>query len=94
MDAQTDTDPETSRRKASKSKSKKAETAREKFLRLAPARMEAALKKISLLGNLAGAGYQHESAEAKKMIDALIAAVDEVADKFNKIKKGKRGFSF
>jgi len=70
------------------------ESAREKFLRLAPPRMEAALKKISLIGNLAGSGYQHEHGEAKKIVEALTSAVEEVAEKFNKVKKGQRGFSF
>jgi ABC-type Fe3+-hydroxamate transport system substrate-binding protein len=70
------------------------ETARDKFLRLAPTRMETALKKISLIGNLAGPSYEHESDEAAQMIDALRAAVDDVANKFNKVKKGQKGFVF
>lgn len=70
------------------------ETRRDKFLRLAPARMETALKKISLIGNLAGPGYQHESYEAAQMIAALYEAVEDVAHKFNKVKAGKRGFVF
>ena len=70
------------------------ETAHDKFLRLAPARMEAALKKISLIGNLAGSNYQHEPDEAEQMIDALREAVNEVANKFNKAKKGQKGFVF
>lgn len=75
----------------------KAETAREKFQRLAPSRVEAALKKISLIGNLAGHGYDYEPPEAKQMLKALQDEVDEVARKFNKPKSGKKGaggFSF
>jgi hypothetical protein len=72
----------------------KKETARGKFLRLAPARMETALKKISLVGNLAGPGYQHEPYEAVQIIKALTAAVDDVERKFNKAKSGKRDFVF
>jgi len=72
----------------------KKETGREKFLRLAPARMETALKKISLVGNLAGPGYQHEPYEATQIIKALTEAVDEVGHKFHKAKSGKKGFVF
>jgi hypothetical protein len=72
----------------------KKETGREKFLRLAPARMETALKKISLVGNLAGPGYQHEQYEATQIIKALTEAVDDVARKFHKAKSGKKGFVF
>jgi hypothetical protein len=72
-----------------------AETARDKFLRLAPARMEAALKKISLVGNLGGAGYDYQPGEVKQMLEALKAAVDEVETKFGNKRSGKRGgFSF
>lgn len=80
--------------KGRKAKATSAETPRDKFLRLAQARMETALKKISLIGNLAGSGYQHEPGEAKKMIDALTGAVEEVAEKFQRTKKGQRGFTF
>jgi hypothetical protein len=71
------------------------ETNRGKFLRLAPTRMEAALKKISLVGNLAGAGYEYQAGEVKQLIAALTDAVTQVEAKFTNKKTGKRGgFSF
>jgi hypothetical protein len=76
----------------------KTETPRDKFLRLAPPRMEVALKKISLLGNLAGSGYQYAPGEAKEIIDALTREVQEVAAKFARKDKsqgrGGKSFSF
>jgi hypothetical protein len=73
----------------------KSETGRQRFLRLAQARMDTALKKISLIGNLAGPSYEYEPDEAKQMIQALTEAVDDVAEKFNRKKTGKSGgFSF
>jgi hypothetical protein len=86
--------PMDARTKEGKGAQAKKETGREKFLRLAPVRMETALKKISLVGNLAGPGYQHESYEATQIIKALTEAVDDVAHKFNKAKSGKKGFVF
>lgn len=72
-----------------------AETPRDKFLRLAPARMETALKKISLIGNLGVGGYECQPSEVKQMIEALRAAVDEAESKFGNKRSGKRGgFSF
>jgi hypothetical protein len=93
MDAVTmEDEPKTKVRKKSKGGS---ETARDKFLRLAPARMETALKKISLVGNLGGSGYDYQPAEVKQMIEALKAAVEEVETKFGNKRAGKRGgFSF
>lgn len=90
MDVMTD---ETKTRK--KRKGAGPETAREKFTRLAPARMEAALKKISLVGNLGGSGYEYQPGEVKQMIEALTTAVQEAESKFGNKRTGKRGgFSF
>jgi hypothetical protein len=82
--------------KVSKARKIQGETARDRFLRLAPPRMDGALKKIKLLGNLAGSGYQYEPNEAQEMVDALTQAVDEVRDKFSKSKSSSRktGFEF
>lgn len=93
MDAMTmEDESKTKSRKKGKSGS---ETPRDKFLRLAPARMEAALKKISLVGNLGGAGYDYQPGEVKQMLEALKAAVEEVETKFGNKRSGKRGgFSF
>jgi hypothetical protein len=90
MDAMTD-EPKTRKKR----KGAGPETARDKFLRLAPARMEAAIKKITLVGNLGGYGYEYQPAEVKQMIEALNAAVQEAESKFGNKRTGKRGgFSF
>jgi hypothetical protein len=71
------------------------ETRREKFLRLAPPRTEAALKRVELLGNLASPGYEYEPAEAQQILDALFDAVHDLKRKFEKAKAGKKsGFTF
>lgn len=85
----------TKTRTAKKAKAKSEESARDKFLRLAPNRMETALKKISLIGNLAGSGYQYEPGEIKQIMASLNEAVEEVGAKFANKHAGKRGgFSF
>ena len=84
----------TSVTKRNRTPSNKAETAAAKFQRLALPRMEVALKKISLVGNLAGPGYDYEKDEAKQIIDALQEAVEEVAKKFSRSKTGKSGGGF
>jgi hypothetical protein len=91
MDATTPKDEARSKKKSKGG----AENARDKFLRLAPARMETALKKISLIGNLGGSGYDYQPNEAKQMLDALKDAVEDAATKFGNKRTGKRGgFSF
>jgi hypothetical protein len=78
-----------------KPKADKNETPRERFLRLAPPRVDAALKKISLLGNLSRSGYEYEPHEVKQMIVALEEAVAEVKQKFTRKPTSKRvGFTF
>jgi hypothetical protein len=78
-----------------KPKADKNESPRERFLRLAPPRVDAALKKISLLGNLSRSGYEYEPHEVKQMIAALEEAVAEVKQKFTRKSTGKSvGFSF
>lgn len=74
----------------------KNETARDRFLRLGAPRTEVALKRISLLGNLATSAYEFEAAEANQIIDALTEAVAEVKARFDKKLKGskKEGFKF
>ena len=74
---------------------KAGESRRDRFLRLAPPRTEAALKRIELLGNLASSAYQYEPAEAQQILDALFDAVHDLKRKFEKAKAGKKGgFTF
>jgi hypothetical protein len=72
------------------------ESPRERFLRLAPPRVDAALKKIGLIGNLSRNGYEYELAEVKQMINALEDAVEDVKQKFSRKKETnkKAGFAF
>jgi hypothetical protein len=79
-----------------KAKAATNESPRERFLRLAPPRVDAALKKISLIGNLARNGYEYEPVEVKQMIGALEDAVAEVKQKFARKKEPNKkvGFTF
>ena len=69
----------------------KAEGPRERFLRLAPARTSAALKRIELLSNLTGSGYAYEPEEAQQILDAMFDAVHDLKRKFEKAKASKSG---
>jgi hypothetical protein len=70
-----------------------AETARERFLRLAPQRVRRAVKAISLIGNFGGANYDSSERERDQIIAALNEAVAEVAQRFTK-KKARPKFHF
>jgi hypothetical protein len=71
------------------------ETPRDRFLRLAPPRTEAALKRITLLSNLARSGYEYTHTEGEQIIEALFDAVHDLKRKFEKSKSGKKeGFAF
>ncbi|MDP8260253.1 MAG: hypothetical protein P9L96_04545 [Candidatus Gygaella obscura] len=56
-----------------------------KFKRLADKRVNAALQKIGLLGNLANPSYSYSSEQVEKIIVALTASVAEVEEKFQKV---------
>ena len=64
------------------------ETKEQKFARLAAKRMQTALGKIKLIGNLAGSSYRYTDEQAAKIIATLRQAVDDVEGKFNKTKRG------
>ncbi len=69
------------------------ETKREKFTRLAEARMNNALKQIELLGNLANtSAYEYSEEDVSKMLKTLRKAVSDLGDAFEKTSK-KRKFS-
>lgn len=69
------------------------ETKREKFTRLAEARMNNALKQIELLGNLANtSAYEYSEEDVSKMLKTLRKAVGDLEDAFEKTAK-KRKFS-
>jgi hypothetical protein len=70
-------------------KETKTETSRERFLRLAPPRVDAALKKIAIVSNLTGSGYEWSPDEAKQILDALFDAVHDLKRKFERAKAPK-----
>jgi hypothetical protein len=64
------------------------ETKHDKFKRLATLRVPNAIKKIELIGNLAGSGYESSPEDVEKIISTLQKAVDGVKEKFSKTKTG------
>ena len=54
------------------------ETRRERFLRLAPRRVDKALIAIRRIGNLAAPTYESTEAERQKIIDAVFAEANEL----------------
>ncbi|MBU4488148.1 MAG: hypothetical protein KKI13_03675 [Candidatus Omnitrophica bacterium] len=69
-----------------------AETSEQKCKRLATMRVNNALQKIKLIGNLAGPAYKYSEEEATKIIQGLKFAVEEIEAKFKKGKKKEDGF--
>jgi len=68
------------------------ETPEGKFKRLATARVNNAMKKIKLIGNLSAPAYKYTEEEIAKIIQSLKFAVEEVEAKFAKGKKKESGF--
>ena len=54
----------------------KIETKEERFIRIAEPRVSRACKAVSLLGNLAGSGYEY----TEEQVDARFGAVQEALD--------------
>ena len=54
----------------------KIETKEERFVRIAEPRVSRACKAVSLLGNLAGSGYEY----TEEQVDAMFGAVQEALD--------------
>lgn len=52
------------------------ETKEERFVRIAEPRVSRACKAVSLLGNLAGSGYEY----TEEQVDAMFGAVQEALD--------------
>ena len=68
-----------------------AETKRQKFTRLAEARMNAALKQIELIGNLSNtSAYEYDDADVAKILKGLRSAVNELETTFTKTDKKKK----
>ena len=60
------------------------ETKEQKFKRLAEPRVNNALQKIKLIGNLASPAYSYTPEQIEKIIVALNAGIAEVEEKFQK----------
>ena len=68
------------------------ETPRQRFERLAPKRVNKALKAIGLIRNLAGPGYDWSEEDVKKIMSALASETEAVLFAFQK--KAKKGPNF
>lgn len=69
------------------------ETNAEKFTRLANKRVNNALQKIGLIGNLSATQYEYTDDQIKTIEVALFGAVDTAMSGFNKAKIAKPTFS-
>ena len=63
------------------------ESKHDKFKRLASLRVTNAIKKVELLGNLTGSGYESTPEEVDKIFKALQDTLDSVKDKFSKTRR-------
>lgn len=67
------------------------ETKAQKFKRLAEPRVENAIRKIALIGNLSSSSYDYNYDQMQKILKALRDAVDEVEKKMRK-GLGRKGY--
>lgn len=65
----------------------KIETKEERFIRIAEPRVSRACKAVSLLGNLAGSGYEYTEEQVSSMFGAVQEALDTARAAF--VKKPK-----
>lgn len=68
------------------------ETKAETFQRLANKRVNNALDKIRLIGNLSSANYEYTEEQVNKIEDALRMATDRIMDKFRKVRRDVNKF--
>lgn len=60
------------------------ETRRQKFERLALARVTKAMKSISLIGNLSSPNYHYSDEDVQRIREALVGAIDATLGRFQK----------
>ncbi|MFC1576729.1 hypothetical protein ACFL3N_00125 [Candidatus Omnitrophota bacterium] len=72
---------------AEEGKAAEVESKHDKFKRLASQRVTNAIKKIELIGNLTGSGYESTPEEVEKIFVALQQTIDTVKDRFSKTKR-------
>lgn len=70
------------------------ESKEDKFRRLAERRVNSALDKIRLIGNLASPQYAYTPEQIEKIIVSLQAAIAEMEEKFQKVLDRKKGRQF
>jgi len=68
------------------------ESKADRFKRLAEPRVGNAVKKIKIIGNLAGSNYEFTPEQVASILTALKSSVEEVEAKFQKLLK-RRGLS-
>jgi len=62
----------------------KEESKADRFKRLAESRVGNAIKKVGIIGNLAGSSYEFTAEQVEKILTTLRTSVDEVEKKFQK----------
>lgn len=69
------------------------ETKADKFRRLGSARVVKAVKAISVIGNLAGSGYEYTPEQVQTIRDVLAGELETALGNFNRAGKAKREFA-
>ena len=64
------------------------ETKRERFLRLAPKRVQEAVHRLKIVGNCAGYGYEYTPDEIKQIMDKLFDSVEPRHEEMPKLGYG------
>ena len=62
----------------------KEESKADRFKRLAEPRVDSTVKKIKIIGNLAGSNYEYTAEQVEKILTTLKTSVDEIEKKFQK----------
>ena len=70
------------------------ETRAEKFLRIAPSRIDKVIHSLDILGNLAGSSYEYTPEQVEKMFAAIQTKMDSTKSRFEREKKTDDKFSF
>lgn len=68
------------------------ESKHDKFKRLATKRVTNAIKKIEIIGNLSGSGYEYANEEVDKIFSTLQQTLDNTKASFSKKKAEEKKF--
>lgn len=68
------------------------ESKHDRFKRLATKRVTNAIKKVELIGNLSGNGYEYTAEEVDKIFSSLQATIDNAKASFSKKKPEEKKF--